>query len=179
MKSQDYQEIIELVPVGIIKNAIKSPSLAAGKDGLSQTERMDRWRTRELEIQQSVSELIIHPEWVELLDGIDSFSHILVLYWPHLLDPQQRNLKKVHPMGRRDVPLQGIFATCSPARPNPVLVSAVPLKARNGNVVEVTGLEAVDGSPIIDLKPYSRHYLQVSNLKPADWMDKLHNEMKL
>jgi tRNA (Thr-GGU) A37 N-methylase len=77
------------------------------------------------------------------------------------------------------MPRQGIFATCSPARPNPVLVSAVPLVARNGNVLTVKGLEAVDGSPIIDVKPYSKSYLKVDGLKMPAWMEQLYREMEI
>jgi len=122
--------------------------------------------------------LIIDPRWEELLDGIEDFSHILVLYWPHLIDPERRNLRKVHPMGRKDLPFKGIFATCSPARPNPVLVSAVPLIARKANVLSVKGLEALEGSPIVDVKPYSESYLRVDNLNVADWMEKIHRELE-
>ena len=96
----------------------------------------------------------------------------------HLIDPAKRSLRKVHPMGRKDLPAQGIFATCSPIRPNPVLVSAVALMARKNNVLEVKGLEAVDGSPIIDLKPYSKSYLKVENLVVPPWMEQLYKELE-
>jgi tRNA (Thr-GGU) A37 N-methylase len=94
-----------------------------------------------------------------------------------LIEPARRKLRKVHPMGRKDLPLQGIFATCSPARPNPVLVSAVPLVAREKNVLKVRGFEAVDGSPIIDIKPYSKSYLQATNLTMPAWMEQIHREL--
>jgi len=63
--------------------------------------------------------------------------------------------------------LKGILATCSPTRPNPMRVSAAPLVARKGHIIEVKGFEAVDGSPIIDEKPYTKSYLHVDNLKMA------------
>lgn len=112
-----------------------------------------------------------------ILDGIEGFSHILVLYWPHLVAPNRRNLLKLHPMGRKDIPRQGVFATCSPARPNPVLVTAVRLLERNGNVLRVQGLEAVDGSPIVDIKPYNPRYYRVESPVVPEWMTKLQREI--
>jgi len=109
--------------------------------------------------------------------GIEGFSHILVLYWPHLVDPERRNLKIVHPMGRKDLPQQGIFATCSPARPNPVLVSVVPLLERLGNVLKVQGLDAVDGSPILDIKPYVQPHCGVERATVPPWMEKIHKDL--
>ena len=170
---------MQLTPVGVVRSGIKTPMLSAGESGLSLEMRMEKAKAHHREVESSISELVIDPEWAELLDGIEGFSHVLVLYWPHLLDPARRNLRKVHPMGRKDMPIQGIFATCSPARPNPVLVSAVPLVARKGNILAVKGLEAVDGSPIIDVKPYSKNYLQVEGLKMPAWMEQLHREMEI
>lgn len=175
---QAFPEMI-LQPVGVVRSEIKKPMLAAGESGLSLELRMEKVKTHHREVEECICELVIDPKWEELLDGIEEFSHVLVLYWPHLLDPARRNLRKVHPMGRKDLPRQGIFATCSPARPNPVLVSAVPLVARNGNVLTVKGLEAVDGSPIIDVKPYSKSYLKVSGLKMPAWMEQLYREMEI
>ena len=172
----DTQMVI--TPVGVVRSDIKTPMLSAGESGLALEERMDKIREYQRRVDETVCELVILPQWAELLDGIEGFSHILVLYWPHLIDPARRNLKKVHPMGRKDLPQQGIFATCSPARPNPVLVSAVSLVARNDNVLKVKGLEAVDGSPIIDVKPYSRNYLQVDNLRSPEWMEQINREIE-
>lgn len=169
---------MQLTPVGIVRSKIKAPMLSADEDDLSLRDRMENIKAYHRQVETCVCELVVDPQWEELLDGIEAFSHVLVLYWPHLIDPARRNLRKVHPMGRKDLPQQGIFATCSPARPNPVLVSAVPLVARNGNVLSVKGLEAVDGSPIIDLKPYSKSYLTVDQLKMPDWMEQIHRELE-
>ena len=169
--------VMQLNAVGVVRSGVKTPMLTAGESGLSLEEHMDKIKAYHRHVEKSVCELVIDPRWEELLDGIEDFSHVLVLYWPHLIDPERRKLRKVHPMGRKDLPLKGIFATCSPARPNPVLVSAVQLVARKKNILEVKGLEALDGSPIIDVKPYSKSYLQVDNLKVADWMEQIHKEL--
>ena len=73
-------------------------------------------------------------------------------------------------MGRKDFPLVGIFSTRSPARPNPILVTVVRLLERCGNILKVEGLEAVDGSPILDIKPYIFPGEDASEVKMPAWM---------
>ena len=172
-----HQPPITLTPVGEVRSDLKTPILLAGKSDIELRERMETIRDYHITVQKTISEVIIFPQWQELLDGIDGFSHVLVLYWPHLIDPERRNLTKVHPMGRKDLPQQGIFATCSPARPNPVLVSAVPLIERTVNGIKVQGLEAVDGSPVIDLKPYVRSYHGTDKSTVPGWMEQIHKDL--
>jgi len=179
MKNMKKTPPMQLKPIGIVRSGIKAPMLTAGESDLSLTERMEKIKAYHQRVKEGISELIIDEQWEELLEGIEAFSHILVLYWPHLIDPQRRALRKVHPMGRKDLPVQGIFATCSPARPNPVLVSAVPLVARQGNVLQVKGFEALDGSPIIDIKPYSKSYYRVDNPTMPDWMERIHRDLDI
>jgi tRNA-Thr(GGU) m(6)t(6)A37 methyltransferase TsaA len=166
-----------LTPIGMVKSDIKTPMLTAGNSDLELQDRMEQIREYHRKVKACVCELTIFPQWEELLDGIEGFSHVLVLYWPHLIDPERRTLRKVHPMGRKDLSRQGIFATCSPARPNPVLVSAVPLLERHGNILKVRGLEAVDGSPVIDIKPYATSYYGAENATVPEWMAQLCREM--
>jgi tRNA-Thr(GGU) m(6)t(6)A37 methyltransferase TsaA len=166
-----------LNPVGWVRSEIKAPMLLASKSDIELQERMEKIREYHKQVENTICELFIFSQWAELLDGIEGFSHILVLYWPHLIEPERRNLKKVHPMGRKDLPLQGIFATCSPARPNPILVSAVPLLERIDTVLRVKGLEAVDGSPIIDIKPYVQPYYGAVNPTVPEWMIQIHKEL--
>jgi tRNA-Thr(GGU) m(6)t(6)A37 methyltransferase TsaA len=177
--NQEHRLPMQLTPVGEVQSEIKTPMLIAGESDIELQERLEKIREYHQKVENNICELLIFPQWAELLDGIDGFSHILVLYWPHLIDPKRRNLRKVHPMGRKDLPLQGIFATCSPARPNPVLVSAVPLLERIGNVVKVKGLEAVDGSPIVDIKPYSKSYYGVENPMVPEWMLQIHRDLEI
>ena len=119
---------------------------------------------------------MIHEDLEGILDGIEDFSHILVLYWAHQTPEEARKIKKVHPMGRKENPLTGIFATCSPARPNPVLMTAVKLLAREGNVLKVQGLDAIDQSPVIDVKPYVPSYQIIDEVKVPWWMERILKE---
>jgi len=164
---------INLRPVGFVRNDIKEPSLIAHSGDLNWGNE-DR---RPSHTPESVSELVIDSSYAGILDGIEDFSHLLVLYWAHRVEPEGRSLTRVHPMGRKDLPLVGVFSTCSPARPNPVLVIAVKLLERDGYTLRVEGLDAVDGSPILDIKPYLPSYYAISDVKLSDWMSRILSEM--
>jgi tRNA (adenine37-N6)-methyltransferase len=99
--------------------------------------------------------LEIEPEYAPALLGIEGFSHIWVFYWFHENDtPEQRRTLQVHP--RRDPanPLTGVFACRAPERPNLIGFTACRIIKLEGNRVEVADLDARDGTPILDLKPY-------------------------
>ena len=168
---------MHLTPVGVVQSALTTPSLGTTKDNLKLEPSAETFKKQHEAIKTSLSEILIFEPWQPLLKGIEGFSHILVLYWPHLVPPERRKLEEVHPMGRKDMPLQGIFATCSPARPNPILVSAVELVERNRSSLTVKGLEAVDQRPVIDIKPYNVSYMKRENLRSPQWMQQLNAEL--
>lgn len=163
-----------LKPVGVVRSQLQRPSLAAGTGGLE-------WQGKAKEAvaeRGTVAQLVIDEDFDGILDGIEGFSHLLVAYWAHLVPPQGRSLTKVHPMGMKDLPLTGIFATCSPARPNPISVTAVRLLERRVNVLLVEGLEAVDGSPLIDIKPYVPYYYAASDVEMPEWITTIVSKME-
>ncbi|OQX23202.1 MAG: tRNA (N6-threonylcarbamoyladenosine(37)-N6)-methyltransferase TrmO [Desulfobacteraceae bacterium IS3] len=163
-----------LKPVGIIRSEIKEPALRSDKDGIALKEKLKNVRAERNKIRNLISDILIDPEFEELLEGIEDYSHILVLFWAHKVPEESRKLTKVHPMGLKEMPKRGIFATCSPARPNPVLLTAVKLLERKGNILKVQGLEAVDGTPVVDIKPYVKGYHSAENPKSPEWMEKIH-----
>jgi tRNA-Thr(GGU) m(6)t(6)A37 methyltransferase TsaA len=165
----DYQPI-QLKPVGVVRNRSKKPSWGGALGALDWQERAARMK----EQGESVSELVIDSSLEGILDGIDDFSHIMVIYWAHLTPPERRSTTKVHPIGNKDFPLVGVFATRSPVRPNSILTTVVRLVGRNGNVLRVTGLDALDGSPILDIKPYFRDTPGTDEIKVPDWMRDIH-----
>jgi len=117
----------------------------------------------------------IEPALHGILDGIEGFSHVLVLYWAHLNPHQDRPAVKVHPMGRKELPLTGVFATRSPVRPNPVLATVVRLVESTGDTLTVAGLDAVDGTPVIDIKPVTPGDCPAGEVRVAPWLaDALH-----
>ncbi len=93
----------------------------------------------------------ILPEYTDAMDGIGQWSQLLVTCWMHLAD---RNTLAVHPRGKASAPLTGVFGTRSPARPNPVAVYTVDLISVEGNALNVRGIDAVDGTPVLDIKPH-------------------------
>ncbi len=137
-----------LKAIGIVRNEIKQPSMLDGKD--------------------VVSEIIVDSSLTEALDNLDDFSHIIVLYWMHRSRGQAPG--KVRPMGKGELPLVGLFATRSPNRPNPIGKAMVRLLQRQGNILRVEGLDAIDGSPVIDIKPYIPGYDSVDNAKVPQWI---------
>ncbi len=100
-----------------------------------------------------ISRIVVDIHLTEALDGLEDFSHLIVLYWMHLVDKSKLTLK-IHPRGKPELPLVGLFATRSPLRPNPIGKATVKLLERKGNVLTVQGLDAVDGTPVIDIKPH-------------------------
>jgi L-fuculose-phosphate aldolase len=96
-----------------------------------------------------VGSLEIYPEYEEALDGIVSGQTIVVLFWLH---QAARDILKVHPRGDMSKKLRGVFATRSPVRPNPIAISELKVLAIQGNRLEVSGLDILDGTPIVDIK---------------------------
>ncbi len=103
-------------------------------------------------ISSDKSSLEIEDRYVEALLGVEPGDKLQVLYWMHKLTADDRRRLRVHPRGDTARPIQGVFALRSPMRPNPVGVTVVEVTAIQGTRVVVNGLDALDGSPIIDLK---------------------------
>jgi tRNA-Thr(GGU) m(6)t(6)A37 methyltransferase TsaA len=167
----DFEMTIK--PVGFVRSELKTPSLKANRADIELEQGLQQVAIEARYIRSLISELIINPELNGILDGLEDFSHALVLYWPHLLPPHGRSLIKVHPIGQRGFPLVGVFATCSPARPNPILVTTVRIIEKRENILQVQGLEAVDGSPIIDIKPYTETYCSAEDVRISNWMHQI------
>ncbi len=168
---------IALRPVGIIRSKIEKPFLVAGEDGLKMQSDLKDAVAKIHETPGEISNIIIYEGLNGILDGIEEYSHLVILYWAHKVPEEGRSLTSVHPMGREDIPEKGIFCTCSPARPNPVLMTVVRLNERKGNVLEVFGLDAVDGSPVIDIKPYVKDFYPQEDVHIPEWMQRLQEEV--
>ena len=113
----------------------------------------------------------IYPEYTSALEGLKGFSHLWVFYWFHENDtPEQRRTLQVHP--RRDPvnPLTGVFACRSPERPNLIGFTACRIVNVNGNRVEIIDLDARDGSPIVDLKPYIPEGDAIPEARTPEWL---------
>jgi tRNA-Thr(GGU) m(6)t(6)A37 methyltransferase TsaA len=94
--------------------------------------------------------LVFEERVLDALDGLAVGDEVLVLTW---LDRADRDVLKVHPRSDPANPIQGVFNTRSPDRPNPIGLHPVTILAIDGNRIRVRDLEALDGTPIVDVKP--------------------------
>ena len=115
------------------------------------------------------SRIVVRRQLADALDGLEGFSHVIVLFWIDRVPEEERGLTRIHPMGDPTLPLLGVFATRTQLRPNPIGVSIVPLLARKGNELRVRGLDAIDRTPVLDIKPYIPHYDSVSQATMPAW----------
>jgi tRNA-Thr(GGU) m(6)t(6)A37 methyltransferase TsaA len=153
MEESACQESINLMPIGRVINGVEYPSHV-------------KW-------EPVISEVVIAPHLMEALDGIDGFSHILIIFYLHQVGEDRRSLLKVHPESKEELPLMGVFATRSPVRPNPIGITVVKLLERRENVLKVLGLDAYDGTPVLDIKPYLRRGDLVEEATMPDWLLRL------
>ena len=97
----------------------------------------------------------IYAQYADALHGLHQFSHIIVCYWFHENDtPHKRTTLKVHPRGNRANPLTGVFATHSPVRPNLIGISTCKILSIAETIIHIDAIDALDATPVIDLKPY-------------------------
>jgi len=129
----------------------------------------------EVKDKSRLSEIFIDCELTEALEGISGFSHVFVLFWLHEITGKERETLKVHPRGRKDLPLLGVFATRTNLRPNPIGLTLCELVKVEGNVLTVRGLDAYDGTPVLDVKPYDS-WDCTPNPRMPDWWMKLEKE---
>jgi tRNA-Thr(GGU) m(6)t(6)A37 methyltransferase TsaA len=97
--------------------------------------------------------LVFDPSVLDALDGLRVGDEVVLLTW---LDRADREVLRVHPRGDPANPIQGVFSTRSPARPNPIGLHELRILEIDGLRVRVSALEAVDGTPVLDLKPALR-----------------------
>ena len=102
-----------------------------------------------------ISEIVLKPEYGEALDGVEDYSHLFIFFWINRIPANRRGMMKIHPKSREDLPLVGIFSTRTQYRPNPIGLTLVEVLGRKKNVLRVRGLDAIRGTPVLDIKPIS------------------------
>jgi tRNA-Thr(GGU) m(6)t(6)A37 methyltransferase TsaA len=129
--------------------------------------------THDVRWESIISTVVLSPEWTEGLDGIEEFSHIIVIFYlDRARDERPLSLKR-RPEGRAELPEVGLFCTRTPIRPNNIGVTTVRLLRHEGNALTVEGLDAYDGTPVLDIKPYLRRGDLVVEATAADWVQRL------
>lgn len=127
-------------------------------------------------MRNSESTLILDEKYAGALDGLDRFKFILVIYH---IDRSPGYRERVHPMGDQSAPERGVLATRSPCRPNPIGITVAEILTIEGNKIRVTGLDALNKTPILDIKPYEEHFDSPAGsrgrgtrgLKPDDYIN--------
>ena len=99
-----------------------------------------------------VSKIMIDKEYTDGLVGIEDWSHLYVIYWMDRISEEKKTL--LCHGNEHNMPTVGIFATRAPVRPNPIGLTLVELVRREHNILSVKGLDALDGTPVLDIKPY-------------------------
>ena len=143
---------VTLRPIGYVRNRIKQPM----PDGWADVD----------------SEIVLRPELEPMLLNLRDYSHVIVIFWPHQVPADVRGSKpQLHPRDDEHNPLMGVLATRSQIRPNPLLVSPVKLLGVKGATLKVRGLDAIDGTPVLDVKPYLPHYDSVPDARVPGWVE--------
>ena len=127
-----------LEPIGVIRSTLRERSRAPrqGAEGAP-----DAW-------------LEVRADLAPALSGISAGEELIVVTWLHRAD---RNVLEVHPRDDPETPLAGVFATRSPDRPNPLGLHRVTVREISGTRLRIGPIEAIDGTPVVDLKPVLEH----------------------
>ena len=144
----DDPERIEITPIGVVRG------------GERDVRRQDWSRVR--------SEVELRPELADALAGLDGFSHVIVVGWLDQIPDELRERRQAYPGGDERLPLLGSFALRG-ARPNPVAVTVCRLRGIKGSTLRVEGLDLVDGTPVLDVKPYIAVYDAVPDATLPGW----------
>jgi tRNA-Thr(GGU) m(6)t(6)A37 methyltransferase TsaA len=135
-------------PIGVVRNPVRES-------------RPDGW-------ERVRSNLVLREELAPALDAIEGFSHVIVVFHMHRV-PEEAQVLQL-PVGNEDGPPQrGVFATRSQLRPNPIGTSVVRVLRRRKNVLRVQGLDALNGTPVLDIKPYLPEYDSERNAVVPSW----------
>jgi len=152
---------IELKPIGIIRSGFKNPH--------------DEYQHR---LYETISEATIEifSEYKDGLLNLDNYYNaIFVIYLMHKITDEQRQILKRRPLDNSNLPLVGVFAGGAPARPNPIGITPCELLKVEDNKIYVRGLDAIDGSPLLDIKPYYSSNYVITGTTCPEWI-KAHHE---
>lgn len=142
---------MEFTSIGVVRNTVKSTPKP------------------EHDWQGVVSEIVITPHLVLGLAGLEQYSHIIVIYWAHHATNPADMALQVHYKGNPNFPIVGVFASRSPYRPNPLGQKVAKLIEINGNIIRVEELDAIDGTPVLDIKPFIPTYDAPEGATAPQW----------
>lgn len=146
-------DALKVTPIGVVQNGVQKAMDA-------------NWG-------KIISEIHIDPPLAPGLKGLEDWSHIIVIYYMHSahFDPETHLVRR--PRDLDDMPESGIFAQRARHRPNKIGITAVKIMGIEKNVIRVKGLDAIDGTPVLDIKPYAPVYDGVSDPAVPAWFVRL------
>ncbi len=150
---------------------------AAGSTSATQVEAADSRGTTfslvpigRVEVKDGAAAVRLDDAFKDGLLGLDQWSHVQVVYWFDKNDtPQKRKVLRVHPRGDADNPLTGVFACRAPVRPNLIALSVCRIMGIEDGVVRLDAIDAFDGTPVLDLKPFTPADAPSQDVKVPDW----------
>jgi tRNA-Thr(GGU) m(6)t(6)A37 methyltransferase TsaA len=128
----------------------------------------DNWDAETTRIELDASRFT-----ADALLSLDSFSHVEVLYWFHHAEAATPVLGARHPRGRQDWPLVGIFAQRGKNRPNRIGLTICRVLMVEGTTLHVSGLDAIDGTPVLDIKPWMSGFAPRGEIREPEWSREL------
>jgi tRNA-Thr(GGU) m(6)t(6)A37 methyltransferase TsaA len=134
---------ITMTSIGVVRRAFDNPDSVVGREATIEELRAERVA------------IVVEARYADGLLGLEPGADILVLCH---LDRADRDLLQVHPRGDTNRPMRGVFATRSPARPNPISVTSARLLDIEGATLSVIGLDVLDGTPVLDIKSHSQYF---------------------
>lgn len=121
-----------------------------------------------------VSEIRLTDDFTEeALRGIEDYSHLEVVFYFDKADPAKTNTSSRHPRDNKNWPLTGVFAHRGKDRPNHIGLTFVKLLKKEGKTLTVAGLDAIHGTPVLDIKPVMKGFLPKEEIRQPAWADEL------
>lgn len=142
--------MVNVEPIGTVRNAVKEPGLHHWGDVVSRIELSAKYDAH-------------------ALDGIEKFSHVEVVFLFHKVPAEEIQHGTRHPRDDPRFPKVGVFAQRNKARPNLIGLTVCPVERREGKTLHVRGLDALDGSPVLDIKPVMQAFLPQEKVRQPEW----------
>jgi len=144
--------------------------LAESKAGQPEAKSFSVHRIGEIQKQDGRNVIVLDKQYQKGLLGLEQWSHVQVIWWFDKNDtPQKRAILQVHPRGDKNNPLTGVFACRAPVCPNLIALSLCKIVSVKDNVIEVEKIDAFEGTPVLDLKPYAPGLDSASDVKVPQW----------
>lgn len=144
---------IKLIPIGFVSSPV--------------TEQTDEnWG-------KITSRILLQTEYIGALSGLEDFSHAIIITYLHQAKYEKEKHLQRRPRGLESMPKVGIFSQRAKDRPNPIGVTAVKIINVGDGYIEVQGLDAINHTPVLDIKPYYPRYDKIDSPKVPEWVNKL------